>query len=202
MFCHTCFRTGFHKFFHWIGWLVWCFWHIAQFNLRWSLRDATTLDGMTLTIRVTLSFLAPSLVIILCGCRQCVWRWIQQWSILRHPCKQHWKIQIDLQWMWGYTDREREHARPVSISCTCHEWFTTSPSSTPLKSEDSKMPTLLQFMEEEALELPMLTHYYLITFFLFCLVTSNLTNEKSNGWALWLLNLSPCLSRLHKNAGA
>jgi hypothetical protein len=29
------------------------------------------------------------------------------------------------------------------------------------------MPTLLQFMEEEALELPMLTDYYLITFFLF-----------------------------------
>jgi hypothetical protein len=29
------------------------------------------------------------------------------------------------------------------------------------------MPTLLQFMEEEALELPMLTHYYLITFLLF-----------------------------------
>lgn len=29
------------------------------------------------------------------------------------------------------------------------------------------MPTFLQFMEEEALELPMLTHYYLINFFLF-----------------------------------
>ncbi len=107
LFCHTCFRTGFDKLFHWIGRLVWCFWHIAQFNLRWSLRDATTLDGMTLTIRVTLSFLAPLLVIILCGWRQCVWRWIQQWSILRHPCKQHQKIQIDLQWMWGYTHRER-----------------------------------------------------------------------------------------------